>query len=396
MIVSPSTDPTAVPSPTKAQLDTLRAQAEAPCVSLYQPTHRTFPDTQQDPIRFRNLVRGAEASLAALGDTDGHAALLAPLHALLEDDAFWRRRTEGLACFASPGRFELFDLVRPVPERVVVADSFHVKPLHRIVQSAERFMVLALDRAHARLYEGDRDALHEVTITAFPTTLTDALGDQVTEEHVYGSVPVGGAGRMQGQGSIGHGQGQRKDEIDVDVERFFRIIARGVLDTYSRPTQLPLILCALAEYHTPFRGIIQNPQLLEQGIAHNPATYDLDGLRAAAWTVMEPYFLERLAGHVERFGTARAHELGSDDPDAVALAALGGRVGTMLVEAERVIPGRIDRETGRIVPGDLADPHVDDVLDDLAELTLDMGGEVVVVPAARMPVPSGVAAIYRF
>lgn len=383
-----------MPTPTRAQLDALRTQGEAPCVSLYQPTHRSWPDTQQDPIRFRNLLRSAEASLATLGGD--HAALLAPLHALAEDEAFWRHRTDGLAIFAAPGRLETYELQRAVPERVIVADSFHVKPLHRIVQSAERFMVLALDRTQARLYEGDRDALAEVPITAFPTTLTEALGDQVTEEHVYGSVPVGGAGRMQGQGSIGHGQGQRKDEIDVDTERFFRIVARGVLDTYSRPTGLPLILCALAEHHTPFREIIHNPQLLETGIAHNPATYDLDGLRAAAWAVLEPHFVARLEAHVERFGTARAHALGADEPDEVALAALGGRVQLLLVEAERVLPGRIDRGTGRIVAGDLADPHVDDVLDDLAELVLDMGGDVVVVPAARMPVPTGVAATYRF
>ena len=36
---------------------------EAPCLSLYQPTHRQFPDRQQDPIRFRNLVKQLETSL---------------------------------------------------------------------------------------------------------------------------------------------------------------------------------------------------------------------------------------------------------------------------------------------------------------------------------------------
>jgi hypothetical protein len=30
---------------------------ESPCLSLYQPTHRRHPDDQQDPIRFRNLLK---------------------------------------------------------------------------------------------------------------------------------------------------------------------------------------------------------------------------------------------------------------------------------------------------------------------------------------------------
>src|SRR5690606_30370583 len=34
-----------------------------PCLSVYQPTHRSHPDNRQDPIRFRNLVKAVEESL---------------------------------------------------------------------------------------------------------------------------------------------------------------------------------------------------------------------------------------------------------------------------------------------------------------------------------------------
>jgi hypothetical protein len=36
------------------------------------------------------------------------------------------------------------------------------------------------------------------------------------------------------------------------------------------------------------------------------------------------------------------------------------------------------------------------VLDDLAASTLEMGGQVVVVPQERMPTRTGIAAIYRY
>ena len=39
------------------------AAVEPPCLSLYQPTHRHYPDTQQNPIRFKNLVSVLETSL---------------------------------------------------------------------------------------------------------------------------------------------------------------------------------------------------------------------------------------------------------------------------------------------------------------------------------------------
>lgn len=79
----------------------------------------------------------------------------------------------------------------------------------------------------------------------------------------------------------------------------------------------------------------------------------------------------------------------------VAEAAVAGRVVTLLIEADRQVPGRMDAATGRIELDDLADPEVDDLLDDLGELVLKMRGQVVVVPSERMPTRTGIAAIYR-
>jgi hypothetical protein len=39
---------------------------------------------------------------------------------------------------------------------------------------------------------------------------------------------------------------------------------------------------------------------------------------------------------------------------------------------------------------------MDDLLDDLAEVTLTTGGEVIVVPTDRMPTTTGAAATFRF
>ena len=38
--------------------------AQPPCLSLYQRTHRSHPDNAGDPIQFGNLLKELEASLA--------------------------------------------------------------------------------------------------------------------------------------------------------------------------------------------------------------------------------------------------------------------------------------------------------------------------------------------
>jgi len=135
---------------------------------------------------------------------------------------------------------------------------------------------------------------------------------------------------------------------------------------------------------------------MAEGIMTNPEVLTLDQLRAEAWRKMEPLYLARLAKLVDDYQVAKSRKLGSDDLSQVAAAATAGRIGTLLVEANRQIPGRIQPGTGEVQLGDLADPDTDDALDDLAEMTLRMKGQVVIIPAKRMPTTTGLAASYRF
>jgi len=385
----------------------LSAGRVGPCVSIYLPTHRHHPDNQQDPIRFRNLVRQAADSLQHDRSAAMSASVLARFHVLGEETEFWNHTTDGLAVFGAPDLFRIVRLQRSVPEVAIVAGSFHVKPLLRIVQSADRFQVLCVNRRDIRLFEGSRDALDEIDLAeGVPRTATDVLGDELPEPssqaHSYGTGPAAsGAGSNRGAGGaktggMRHGHGSKQDVIDQQTERFFRAVDRAVTEHYSQPSGLPLILAALPEHHAPFRSVSHNAQLIAPGLEVNPEGLSIDELRTRAWRVMEPVYLERLAGLVERFGAARTSQLGDDRLPQVAAAAVAGRIGTLLIDALRHVPGRLDSTTGSTRTGKLAHPEVDDLLDDLAEMVLAKGGEVVVVPADRMPSTTGLAAIYRY
>jgi hypothetical protein len=369
----------------------LRA-AEAPCLSLYQPTHRHHPDNQQDPIRFRNLVRSMEESLRQTYTARETHQSLGPFQALAEDQGFWTRTLDGLAVLGAPGLFRVYRLQRRIPEIVIVADSFHLKPLMRILQSADRYQLLGLNRRRMKLFEGNRDVLDEIEpALGVPRTATETLGEASPEPATVTSYSPGPGGP-----AIRHGYGSKQDAIDADAERFFRAVDRAVLEHHSRPSGLPLILAALPEHHNLFRRVSQNPFLMADSLDVHPDALSAAALRERAWRLVEPQYLARLAGLLERFAEAKSKDLGSDDIGLAAEAAASGRVASLLIEAERHIPGKIDYSSGRIAYGDLAHPRVDDLLDDLGELVTSKSGEVVVVPAERMPTSTGIAAIYRF
>jgi hypothetical protein len=367
---------------------------EPPCLSLYQPTHRHAPDNQQDPIRYRNLVKALEDTLRQTYPRSEVDRLLEPFRALPSDHEFWTHTLDGIAVLGARGFFRAYRLPHRVPELAAVADTFHTKPLLRVAQRAGRYQILALDRREVRLYEGDRDALKQVKLASgVPRTITDALGEELTEPRT--NVASLGEGGPTG-GGVRHGQGSKSDEVEIDVERFFRFVDRAIDEHHSRRSHLPLLLAALPEYHAVFRAVSHNPFLMKEGIEADPSSLSLGELHERAWRVVESRDLARVARRAEEFGTARAKGLGSGEPVDIARATVEGRVGTLLIDAERHLPGRIDEWTGEIMPSERGEQAASDLLDDLGELVLKRGGEVMVVPGERMPTDSGAAAIFRF
>jgi len=367
---------------------------QPPCLTLYQPTHRHGPENQQDPIRFRNLLKELETALRQKYPAVETRLLVEPFEELARDHAFWNHTLDGLAVLGGTSLFRVFRLQRPVAELAIVADSFHTKPLRRFLQSVGRYQVLGLSLQKIQLFEGNRDTLDKIDpAPEVPRTITEALGAELTESHET-VASYGGVGAASTP--MHHGHGGKKDEADIDAERFFRAIDRAVLEHHSRPSGLPLMLAALPEHHHLFHQVSHNPFLMAEGLTINPDVLPIDELRERAWQVVEPQYQARLATLADEFAVAKSKGLGSDDLAQVAQAAAAGRVATLLIEADRQIAGRLDNSTGQVEVADLSHPQVDDLLDDLGELVGRMGGRTLVIPAEQMPGQTGLAAIYRY
>lgn len=75
---------------------------------------------------------------------------------------------------------------------------------------------------------------------------------------------------------------------------------------------------------------------------------------------------------------------------------MAGRVETLLLDADRVVPRCFYNTSGAIEFASLEKPGVDDLLEELSEQTLKIGGNVIIVPPEQMPSETGLAAIFRF
>jgi len=367
-------------------------EEEGPFISLYQPTHRYSKGNKQDVTLFKNLVRDVEASLKQKYSKKDISSIMKMFEQIEEDKNIWNYTLEGLAVLANLNRCIIYKLDETVENLAIVADSLHIKPLVKIFQSIEKYQLLGLSGTEFKLYEGNKHGIKEIKIKdGVPTTLEEVLGNQHTEPSLNHSKYSGTGGV-----SVFHGSGSEKDEAKKDEEKFFRYVDKYVLENHSKTSKLPLVLVSLKEHHNVFMKITNNPYLMKEGIRGFYNAFNMEELKAKVWELIEPIYAAKHQNLTDNYNNAKANALGSDDLAKVALAVIENRVETIILEAEKIIPGKVNLELGTVKFGNLEDTGTEDVLDDLAEFVMKKKGKVVVLSKEKMPSETGVAAIYRY
>ncbi len=191
---------------TSASLEELVGLHARPCLSLYMGTHRSHPDNQQDPIRYRHLVGALKTSLHHQAP-DALRALIAPFEALENDHAFWEHTLDGLVVMGATDFFRIYVLPRPVADLAVVADSVHTQPLRQFLQSVERYQVLALSLNKVQLFEGNRDSLEALSLAS-----EVPLFKQHEQRSPTSCAQLGVIGRWRGRWPFGHAPRARRQE----------------------------------------------------------------------------------------------------------------------------------------------------------------------------------------
>jgi hypothetical protein len=166
---------------TRDDLKTLLTPQDDLHVSIYMPTYRAGGDTQQNPIRFKNLLREAEARLLAIPLTpDVVDALLEPLRPYTDDYAFWQHQSDGFVLLRRSDFLQTARLPIAFEELVVIGRQFHLKPLLPYFTGDGRFYVLALSQNDVGRVEWTHHPARGMALDDGPTRLAAA---RRVEEH---------------------------------------------------------------------------------------------------------------------------------------------------------------------------------------------------------------------
>lgn len=364
------------------------------CVSLYLPTHRHAPGTDQDRVRLRNLAADARAQLADRGQRSAAIdAILAPIEALLADEAFWRYQAGGLAVFATADWYRHFRLPLTFEPQASVADTFSVRPLLPLLAGDGHFFVLALSRSDVRLFEATRLTIAELAVESLPAGIDDALGPDKPEQQLQlrSGAPAGATGRE----AIFHGHRGGEEDTKEALTRYFRVVDRALAPVLEGETA-PLVVAGVAYYLPLYRSVSRYAHVADDAVEGATDRLDAARLHRPAWEIVAPLFDEARRSAVDAYGAQLGTGRSARDVLEVVPAACQGRVDTLFVTPAARGSGRYEPQTATVELRDPPEPGDRDLVELAIAESLRAAGVVYTVERDELPGGATLAALLRY
>ena len=382
------------------QIKGLAQQTQSPSISIFLPTHRAGQETQQDPIRFRNLLREAELKLLDMGIGPREVTvLLQPAQALSDEVYFWQHQRDGLALFISPDDFHYYHLPFPVEELLIIARSYYVQPVLPLFTNNGHYHILAISQDAVRLFEGTHHSVGQIDLPeGTPESLDEALQSDDPEKQLQ---IHSGASQSTAQGGTRagtfHGQGPGGEEGKDRIERYLNLVDGGLKPIF-RKIQTPLILAGV-DYLLPiYHEVSEYANIMKEGIIGSPEHLRPEELQEQAWPIVEPYFRQEMEKIVEQYQQLAVTDKATDNIEKIVAAAFYGRVDKLLLAVDTQLWGIFNPDTGKVIHYQGAQSQEDDLalLDFASMKTLQKDGSVYMLSQEEMPTNSPMAAVLRY
>ncbi|NLW85868.1 MAG: hypothetical protein GXY38_03240 [Planctomycetes bacterium] len=381
-----------------AELEELSSHLAPLSVSLYMPAVKAGQEVQQNPIRFKNLLRSARALLMEAGmrppDARDH---LEPLERHLLDSDFWRRLDAGLAVFWDGDNEHIHRLPMMLPEMVSVSERFHVKPLMPILNKGAQFHLLTLSQASTRMFEADMWSIRQVELPGAPHSFEEIRRYFEVEKSLQLHTQTSPRGPGMTRAAVFHGQGYAGDE-STDKRMMTEYIGqiKSAVVSMMAGRQDTLLLAATDPLLGMFRAACDCDFLDSRSLHGNFDRHEPAQLHQLALELLAPKLEESHRRAATKYMHFAGGPLASNKLDTIVAAASDGRVDTLFVSVQDEAWGVYDPVARRPEIHKTRQVGDQDMLD-LATVRSYLSGAAVYADIqAKMPDASPIAAVFRY
>lgn len=342
------------------------------CVTIILNTHRTSPDNKKDSLTLKNLIKEAEDRLFA-DENKRDAKQLVQRLLDVESKIDHNYNLESLILFVNEDVAEYTRLPIAVEDRVIIDHTFATRDLVRALHFETNYYVLVLSQQKVRLIEAFNDKVVEEIGKPFPIDNKQFYSTNKAE--------LSNANRQTNL-----------------VAEFFNRVDKEV-NLIRKENPLPVLICTEeGNYHEYLKIADQKQSIFETYLNKNRLDEKAHHIITEAWKIVKEYTIEKNNARRSELQKAVSQNKFLSDTNEIWQAIKQGRIQTIFIEQGNFQPAVWENEQIQYVSDNLRDRKevVDDIYDELIELNMNYGGDVVFLPKGKLSDFNGFGAITRY
>ena len=252
---------------------------------------------------------------------------------------------KGVIVFYSTDHQGYIRVQSPINDLVVVADSFHIKPLLRIKNTERGFFLVSISSKVVNVSVETNGHLYRM----------DSIKNPLEEEDLNSN----------------------KSKPDA---KDFIFHAAAELNKSLALYKLPIILAGVKDHLGHMKKHLSHSMVLEDAIVGNVERMKADELRERCFELLEPYYRQKELEAIDELNLAVKRNHAITYIEDIAVSAIYGKLRKLFVVENKQLWGTVNKNTGEVfISPKQTNSHDDDILDDICQLVLAKGGEVVVL-----------------
>lgn len=286
---------------------------------------------------------------------------LGPLDSLLVDARIFKAMKGNIGIFRNQDSFVVINIPIEVETFFQVASTFHVKPLLKWLQIDQEFLLLGFKKDSVHLYLGSQDSFKLIDSVLLPEFFEN-------RELLKGYLSI-----------------REMRELKIKENEAFVWLSKWI--TQLTKSSTPKLF--IAGENSLVEGIVENlkyENLIKTAIANSFGDHNVIDVCFSIRKILKMHSKNCIEKALKEFRFAEDENRSCENIFQISKAVVEGRVRKLIITDEINVFGSIDKSTGllSIHPFDL-DHEDDDVLDDLAQMVLSQGGEVVIASRKEIP-----------
>jgi hypothetical protein len=344
------------------------------CVTIIMNTHRTHPENKKDGLLLKNLVKEAEERLFA-DESKRDAKSMIQRIKDLESKIDHNHNIESLILFVNEDIAEFIRLPVAVVDRVVIDHTFATRDLVRAIHLETNYYVLVLSQQKVRLLEAFNDKVVQEFDKPTPFPIEN------TQFYSTSGVKLSNATKQTNL-----------------VAEFFNRVDKE-LNKIRKDNPLPVLICTEESNYFEYMKIADEMHSIYDTFLNKNRLDEKDfEIVKEAWSIVKEYRIKQNNARKEELLKAVGAQKFMSDINDIWGAIEQGRIQTIFIEQGLFQPALLEGNKITFVSDEERNRKdiVDDIYDEMIELNMNFGGDVVFLPKGELRDFQGVGAITRY